>query len=308
MAWCPKCKNEYIDGITRCSDCDVELVEELEAEKDIEYIYLNVPELIDDVIAYLHQASIDSAEKFHNDEEDIDGISVDKKQYSDARLHISVYLKNESILSSVEESDDVNADDIAENIDEAYDNTEKNTEDSHESTAADDDNSDVSDASQKSVFTPVSTYTKLSDKYEDVKSSAYTLLLVGCVGFIAILLEGFGVFNIPFSPSTKWLFYTVMGGIFIAFIISGTISFIHTKQLKIDAENEDKLIDDILSWFRDNYTKESIDSSIDTDIQDELLYFNRAEYIKNEIMHQFESADEALVDSLIETIYQENFE
>lgn len=27
--WCPKCKTEYIDGITKCADCGVDLVEEL---------------------------------------------------------------------------------------------------------------------------------------------------------------------------------------------------------------------------------------------------------------------------------------
>lgn len=29
MAWCPKCKNEYREGITHCPDCDVDLVEDL---------------------------------------------------------------------------------------------------------------------------------------------------------------------------------------------------------------------------------------------------------------------------------------
>ena len=29
--WCPKCKTEYIDGITKCADCGVDLVEELPA-------------------------------------------------------------------------------------------------------------------------------------------------------------------------------------------------------------------------------------------------------------------------------------
>ena len=32
--WCPKCKNEYIDGITTCVDCGCELVRELPKEID----------------------------------------------------------------------------------------------------------------------------------------------------------------------------------------------------------------------------------------------------------------------------------
>ena len=29
MPWCPKCKNEYMDGITVCADCGTALVDEL---------------------------------------------------------------------------------------------------------------------------------------------------------------------------------------------------------------------------------------------------------------------------------------
>lgn len=30
--WCPKCKNEYVSGITTCADCGVDLVETLQTE------------------------------------------------------------------------------------------------------------------------------------------------------------------------------------------------------------------------------------------------------------------------------------
>lgn len=33
MPWCPKCKNEYVEGIKNCTDCGLELVESLEEEK-----------------------------------------------------------------------------------------------------------------------------------------------------------------------------------------------------------------------------------------------------------------------------------
>lgn len=34
MSWCPKCKYEYDEGFTNCSDCGCELVEVLESAKD----------------------------------------------------------------------------------------------------------------------------------------------------------------------------------------------------------------------------------------------------------------------------------
>lgn len=34
--WCPKCKNEYVSGVTHCPDCDVDLVEALsDQEADV---------------------------------------------------------------------------------------------------------------------------------------------------------------------------------------------------------------------------------------------------------------------------------
>lgn len=34
MPWCPKCRNEYVEGITKCADCGTELVDELPKEED----------------------------------------------------------------------------------------------------------------------------------------------------------------------------------------------------------------------------------------------------------------------------------
>ena len=35
MPWCPKCKNEYKEGIKICADCGCELVSEEKEEKPL---------------------------------------------------------------------------------------------------------------------------------------------------------------------------------------------------------------------------------------------------------------------------------
>lgn len=152
------------------------------------------------------------------------------------------------------------------------------------------------------------TYQKLSDKYEDVKSSAYTLILVGGVGLFVMILQWINVIKFPISSQTKWLFNSVLGGMFIIFLAAGIVSFMHAKKVKIEADIEDELINKINQFAKENITKEIIDKEVPQDDSVEILFFNRAEVIKNILMHEFEDADEALIDELIENIYQSIYE
>ena len=137
----------------------------------------------------------------------------------------------------------------------------------------------------------VHSFIRLSDKYKDITSSALTMLIVGIVGIIFMILVFADIIPLPINASTAWLFDSVMGGIFIIFIIAGIVSFMHAKQVKIDAEAEDKL-----------------DEGLDLREPEEILYFSRADKIKDLLMHQFENADEALIYEYTEQIYQNIYE
>lgn len=153
----------------------------------------------------------------------------------------------------------------------------------------------------------IHSYVKLSDKYADVLSSAGTMLLVGGVGIIVLIGIISGVIPLNLG-STAWLFYSVMGLVFLAFIIAGFVSLKNAMQLKEDAAKEDALINEINTWAKDNIKIDDIDDDVDNDQSIEELFFVRFAYIKNILMHQFEEADEPLIDELSEQIYQDLFE
>ena len=154
----------------------------------------------------------------------------------------------------------------------------------------------------------VNSYVKLSDKYEDIKSSAATMLIVGGVGLVLMALIIAKVIVLPISAETSWLFYSVMGGVFIIFVIAGIVSFMHAKQVKIEAAEEDKLIDSINTWANDNLKISDLDQGLDLSQPDEILFFSRAERIKKALMMEFENADEPLIDELTEQIFQTLYE
>lgn len=179
------------------------------------------------------------------------------------------------------------------------DNKEKNTTEQPET---------LGDSLYEYTDNKVPSFVRLSDKYADITSSASTMLIVGIVGILFMILVLADIIPLPLNSSTAWLFDSVMGGIFIIFIISGIVSFMHAKQVKIDADEEDKLIDELLSWSKENITKDMLDEGLDLTQPEELLYFNRADKIKDKLMHQFENADEALIAEFTEQIYQNIYE
>lgn len=154
----------------------------------------------------------------------------------------------------------------------------------------------------------IPSFTRLSDKYKDITSSASTMLIVGIIGVLFMILVLTDTINIPLNSSTAWLFDSVMGGVFIIFIIAGIVSFMHAKQVKTEADKEDALIEELLQWAKDNITKEMLDEGLDLNEPVEILYFSRADKIKDKLMHQFENADEALISEYTEQIYQNIYE
>lgn len=151
-------------------------------------------------------------------------------------------------------------------------------------------------------------YENSTEKYKDYFSSAVTFLICGVAGLIVLLLNDFGVLHFLSSEGASFiLMNVVLGGLFIAFIVIGIMSFKHSKKAKKQAEEELSSSQELLGWLKENITAEKIESSYNTDIPDEMKYFNRSEYIKKVLLEQFPDSKSEIVESVtdyyIETLF-----
>ena len=157
-------------------------------------------------------------------------------------------------------------------------------------------------------------YQNSASKAEDNRTSAYTLLFVGIVGFILVLLIFVGV--IPLyqnETTTKYLMCGVMGAMFILFIVFGSVSMRNSKILFIKAKSEDSLLSELTKWCERNLNAEQIDAGLFDDttgqtIAEEQKYFKRSDRMKTIISDNFMNLDEAFLEHFVDEYYQELFE
>ncbi len=235
MAWCPKCENEYVEGIKVCADCGSELVENLEEYK-------------------AQNASV-------------------KEQKAEI---LKMDFENDGEMENPQETEEI----------EENSESEKNRKWS-------------------------GAYRNSAQKAEENKSSAYTLLFVGILGFVAVVLVLLGV--IPLyqnSTVTRYLICGVMGVLFVLFIIFGIVSMRTFKVLSVKAKSEDTLLIEITKWCQENLSAQAVDSGLTNmeELPEEQKYFKRADKMKQMIKDKFMNLDEDFLDHFVDDYYQNLFE
>ena len=149
-------------------------------------------------------------------------------------------------------------------------------------------------------------YVESSKKAQDMKSGAYSLLLVGGVGLVVVLLVLFNIIPLHMNIFSKYLVLGVMGTMFVLFLVMGLLSIKSYKKFEIKATEEDQLTDKLSVWCKENLTSEIIDSELEEE-EEELKYFRRTEKMKEMISDKFMNLDAAFLDSFVDDLYQNIF-
>ncbi len=151
-------------------------------------------------------------------------------------------------------------------------------------------------------------YVEAKKKYEDVKSTTFTFLVMGSIGMLLLLLLWIGILPISFSIFTQIMITIVFGILFLFFLIVGIKSFREMKLLTELKNKEECTMIQIKQWFQENYSADAISSGMETeDISMEQLYFLRSENISRLMTQAFPSLEENFLEYMTEKIYQMYF-
>lgn len=158
-------------------------------------------------------------------------------------------------------------------------------------------------------------YRSSAAKAEDNRSSAYTLLAVGGIGFAAVILIFFNV--IPLYRGTgisRYLICGVMGAMFLLFLVFGFVSLRDSKLFLVKAKSESSLVEEITRWCAENLDAADLDALLFLEgesveeLSDEEKYYRRTEKMKALLEDKFMNLDEAFVEDFVDGYYQELYE
>lgn len=290
MPWCPNCKNEYVEGVSKCADCGCELVASL--EDCGEPLLFGEREQMTRLASFLSYNGVTTASMREDEAENVYELFVGKEELEKAKQIAAVFLREDALRTAegAENAGDGGASSCGMGDGETGGNA-------------------FSPAAKTSdgAKTFAGAYKGSAQKAAEFKDSGYTLIGVGVIGLAAVLAASSGM--LPFHIRLGALFYGVMSSLFVIFIAVGIRSMSSAKRYKKEAATESNLKDEIMGWCRASLRAQEIDTQIsEAGLSEEEKYFKRTELIKKQISEKFLNIEEGFLDHLVDEFYPELYE
>lgn len=283
MPWCPKCRDEYVEGVTVCADCGVALVDELpeDTAPDAPAVLCEVAdrETGEKFVAYLEYGGIQTAGLI--EEEDGSGkISLVVAEFERAAAE-QLFARFDSV------------DTIAQmNPEELIPDLEKRL--------AELESEEASQMFSELRTEASSVYVKKKDKYSDLLFSGISFLIFGVIGFAIIALNWFDVISWlnPFSM-------LIMAIVFVIFFAVGISSLIRARKLKGIVNEEEQVTEQVTEWIRANITDKRISGMFDPGQTQEDNYFEIHGRLCEIVSEQFPFYSRDFIDQLMDDRYNQ---
>lgn len=279
MAWCPKCRNEYVEGVAVCADCQVPLVDELPEETPFDdKVLLGTLDSAEEalkVAKFLNFKGINSAFAVADQNETEFPVYVDEVEKVDARMALSQLLKEQT-------EDQPLAAFVPEITNELQELDEEEAEQMFSDLRTD----------QSSV------YVKKKDKYDDLLFSGLSFIIFSVIGGVVLLLNQIGVFSFFNLYSTL-----VMSVVFVIFLGIGITSLVRARRTKALVTQEHELSDEVITWIEENITNDLINSYFDPEDSEENNYFTVHSRLCEIVSENFPFFPKEYIDELMDERY-----
>lgn len=261
MSWCPKCKQEFQDGITVCPTCDETLVDKLDTTVVMKEIDFFSEEEVTKFISFLTYSNIHDT-SWEKDE--ALGLYRIRCQEDDIQEVVKLF----GAFKSVEEE-------VKEEI--------ESEEDAQESF-------------EEAVNTTSTPYVKKQDQYSDVHSTGVMLVGIGVAGLLYVLLNSSGVLHLLNGAIP----YTLNIALFAAAFIYGLYSLNQAKTIKGQIAEEKAVENEINKWLDETVTEEFLEKNSDNSLPKEANYLKQCQVIRQLAQDTFPDVKENFLDSLVE--------
>ena len=103
MPWCPKCKNEYVEGVKTCTDCGCELIDSLD-ELEKEGLIFGSEEEMEELLAFFSCNGLKSGEIRFDETEDLYELFIASEEKVRASRYLQVFQKEKNLKERKEKA------------------------------------------------------------------------------------------------------------------------------------------------------------------------------------------------------------